>query len=223
MSIKLGEVLFPLRYDVWDQYPVVAELSRLHGNVLGMLEAGRNTAIHRHIVIADPVYQAIGLLKPLAGEELRRRMERYYGAHLEKLTSYYRSIKNRGWDRSQHKIYYKRLSNPTITSAGNLVPDGLFLSDGQHRTTALLALGYTELPDYMAATEPRNGADFLPLDMTWAYIKAGECTEQKFVEFARLRFPDIPEEIETAQWLADWMWENNGPEWVVEYIKLYWR
>jgi len=221
MPVKLGDILFPLRYDVWDQFPEVKRLGsmRKEGKE-GLLELGRDTSIHRHTVIADPVYQTIGALKPLAGTELDRRIERYYGAHLEKLTSYYVSIE-RGWDETQHKIYYHRVLNPTVTSIGNFVPDGLFLANGQHRTTALLALGYTELPDSIAATDERDGETFFPLDMTYAYIVADACTEQSFVNFARFRFSDIPEQITDVQSLSDWM-KTNGPQWVVDYIKIYW-
>jgi len=222
MPIKLGEVLFPLRYDVWDQFPEVKRLGSMRkAGKDGLLELGRNTSIHRHIVIADPVYQAIGALPPLAGAELEYRVERYYGAHLEKLTSYYVSIDQK-WDETQHKIYYHHVSNPTVTSIGNPVPDGLFLTNGQHRTTVLLALGYTELPDSIADTNECDGATFIPLDMTYAYIVAGECTELSFVNFARFRFPAIPAQITDIQSLSAWM-KLNGPQWVVDYIKLYWR
>ena len=222
MPIKLGDVLFPLRYDVWDQFPEVKKLGDMRKKGIGdLLELGHDTSIHRHTVIADPVYQAIGALRPLAGTELDRRIERYYGAHLEKLTSYYVSIEQ-GWDETQHKIRYHRVSNPTVTSIGNFVPDGLFLTNGQHRTTVLLALGYTELPDSIADTDERDGATFIPLDMTQAYIEAGECTQEKFVNFTRFRFPDIPEQITDVQSLSDWM-KSNGPLWVVDYIKIYWR
>ena len=222
MPIKLGDVLFPLRYDVWDQFPDVKRLGDLRSKGIdGLLELGRDTSIHRHPAIADPVYQAIGALRPLAGVELDRRVERYYGAHLEKLTSYYVSIE-RGWDETQHKIYYHHVSNPTVTSIGNFVPDGLFLTNGQHRTTVLLALGYTELPDHIAETDECDGKTFFPLDMTYAYIVAGACTEQSFVNFARFRFPDVPEQIVDVHSLSNWM-KLNGPQWVVEYIKIYWR
>ena len=222
MPIKLGEVLFPLRYDVWDQFPEVKRLGDMRKEGRGdILELGRDTSIHRHVVIADPVYQAIGMLKPLAGVELDRRVERYYGAHLEKLTSYYVSI-DKGWDETQHKLRYHRVLNPTVTSIGNPVPDGLFLTNGQHRTVVLLALGYTELPDSTAENDERDGETFLPLDITHAYIRADACTEQSFVNFARFRFPDIPEQITDVQSLSDWM-KSNGPQWVVDYIKIYWR
>jgi len=221
MPIKLGDVLFPLRYDVWDQSPAVKRLGSMRRTgIRDLLEIGRGTSIHRHTVIADPVYQAIGALPSLAGTELDRRIERYYGAHLEKLTSYYVSIE-RGWDKTQDKIYYHRVLNPTVTSIGNPVPDGLFLTNGQHRTTALLALGYTELPDSIADTDERDGETFIPLDMTHAYINAGVCTEQDFVNFARFRFPSIPKQITDIQSLSAWM-KSNGPQWATDYIKLYW-
>ena len=86
----------------------------------------------------------------------------------------------------------------------------------------LLALGYTELPDSIAENDERDGETFLPLDMTYAYIVAGACTEQTFVNFARFRFPDVPEQITDVQSLSDWM-KSNGPQWVVDYIKIYWR
>jgi len=223
MPIKLGEVLFPLRYDVWDQFPEVKRLGSMRRTgIRDLLELGRNTSIHRHTVIADPVYQAIGALAPFTGAELDYRIERYYGAHLEKLTSYYVSI-DQGWDETKDKILYHHVSNPTVTSIGNPVPgDGLFLTNGQHRTTVLLALGYTELPDSIAAIDERDGSTFIPLDMTYAYIVAGACTELSFVNFARFRFPAIPAQITDVQSLSTWM-KFNGPQWVVDYIKLYWR
>jgi len=111
--------------------------------------------------------------------------------------------------------------SPTTTTSNNPVPEGLFLANGQHRVIALLSLGNTALGDHIADVAVRSGADFLPLDMTGPYIRAGECTEEKFVAFARFRFPDIPEEIEDTQALAAWM-EDNGPEWANEYMHIYW-
>lgn len=222
MPVSLGEVLFPLRYDVYDQAPDIKELCLAYGNdTPGIMEAGCDSAIHRHLVIADPAYQAIGKLKPRSGAELEYRIERYYGARMTKLTDCYWSIK-RGWDRSQHKIYYKQVVDPTTTSLGNPVPDGLFLADGQHRTIALLALGYNELPEHIASIQVKSGAEFQPLDLTWAYIQAGECTEQKFVDFARFRFPDIPEEIVWTDGLFEWAY-THALDWLCNYIEIYWR
>jgi len=220
MSINLGEVLFPLRFDVWDQAPVIEEMSRLYGNTLAMLEAGHDTAIHRHVVIADPVYQEIGLLAPCSDAELEHRIERYYGARMEKLVSYYNSIK-KGWDKDQEKIYFKRVENPTVTTAGFPVPDGLFLTNGQHRTAVLLALNYTELPDHIAAVVTRDGADFIPLDLTWPCIQAGACTERDFVKFARLRF-DLPARVSKIAGLRQWARQTDAPAWLLEYLDLYW-
>ena len=222
MSIQLGEVLFPLRYDVWDQAWAIKELCRLNDDIPApMLETGRNTAIHRHVVIADPVYQAIGLLKPLAGEDLAHRIERYYAARLKKLADYYRSL-GEGWNKGEDMIYFKQVVNPTKTSAGNPVPEGLFLTNGQHRVIALLALGYTALPFYMADIMVRDGADFLPLDMTWPYIQAGECTERDFVRFARLRFNDIPKRVRKIAGLRQWAERTKSPDWLLEYLDIYW-
>lgn len=220
MSINLGEVLFPLRFDIWDQAPVIEEMSRLYGDTLAMLEAGRDTAIYRHVVIAEPVYQEIGLLSPRSGADLEYRIERYYGARVEKFVTYYNSIKQ-GWDKDQDKIYFKKVENPTVTTAGFPVPDGLFLANGQHRVAALLALNYTELPDYMAGIVTRDGADFIPLDMTWPYIQAGACTERDFVKFARLRF-DLPARVAKIAGLRQWAERTDALAWLLEYLDLYW-
>lgn len=222
MPVDLRKVLFPLRYDVWDQAPAIAKLSDALNQygIVKALEEGRSTAIYRHNVVADPAYQKLGLLNPLTGSELDERIERYYLDHLEKLLRYYQSIK-RGWDKSQDKLYYKKVSGSTVTTAGNSVPEGLFLSNGQHRTTVLLALGYVELPGYMAGIKERSGEIFSPLDLTQVYIEAGLCTEQDFVKFARFRFPAIPGEIKDISSLTKWM-KANGPTWAVEYIRIYW-
>lgn len=219
MPIHLGEVLFPLRYDVVVQAPVVKALSQL--DVPGFLEAGRDTPIYHHIGLAEPVYQEMGLIKELSGRELHRRTQRHYRNRIKKLISQYHSI-NRGWDTRRGLLYYKQMVNPTVTTSGFPVPDGLFLGDGQHRTTVLLALGYVTLPDSIATTEVKDGNDYRPLDMTYGYVRAGHCTEQQFVDFARFRFPEVPVQLRGVQALADWT-KDNGPEWAVEYIKLYWR
>ena len=221
MSIQLGEVLFPLRYDVWDQAPATRELCTRYDSTMLMVMPGYDTAIYRHVVIGDPVYQGIGLLKPLVGEELAHRIERYYAARLEKLVTCYRSIEQ-GWDRGEDMIYFKQVVNPTTTTAGNPVPDGLFLTNGQHRTIALLALGHTELPEYMAGIMAKDGADFQPLDMTWPYIQAGECTERDFVRFARFRFSDIPKRVKKIAGLRQWAKRTKSPGWLLEYLDIYW-
>lgn len=221
MPIHLGEVLFPLRYDVWAQAPAIKELSRLCGDTLGMLEAGRDTAIYRHGVVACSVYQAIGLVKLLTGETLEAWTERHYRNRMDKLLSLYESIKQ-GWDRRQSRIYFNRVANPTTTTIGNPVPDGLFLSEGQHRTAVLLALGYTELPDYIAGTMVRYGSTYQPLDMTHAYIKAGLCAKQQFVDFARFRYTDIPGKTTTIEGLRAWAEEAGMPGWFIDYLGIYW-
>jgi len=221
VSIQLGEVLFPLRYDVWDQAPAIRELAQTWDSALLMLAPGRSTAIFRHVVIGDPVYQAVGLLAPLAGAELGRRIERYYASRLEKLAGYYWSIKQ-GWDRSQDPIYFKQVVNPTVTTAGYPVPEGLFLTNGQHRVIALLALGYAALPSYIADVMVKDGADFQPLDMTWPYIQAGECTERDFVNFARFRFEDIPKWVKKIAGLRQWAERTDAASWLLEYLDFYW-
>jgi len=222
MPIHLGKVLFPLRYDVWDQYPDVKRFGDMRRDgVAGLLELGLDSSIHRQPRIANQVYTDIGFLRVVSEIDFQYRIERYYGSRMEKLTSYYVSIGN-GWDESQDKLLFHRVLNPTVTTAGNPVPEGLFLTNGQHRTAALLALGYTELPDSMAEIGEMDGENFQPLDLTAAYIDAGACSEADFVHFARFRFPDIPEEIVDVKSLSVWM-KANGPQWAVDYLKIYWE
>jgi len=220
MPVHLGEVLFPLRYDVVVQAPVAKALSHLHEDIPGLLEAGRDTPIYHHIGLAEPVYQKMELMDELsAGSELDCRTEKHYRNRIKKLIACYHSI-SEGWDTRRGLIYYKRVVNPTVTTSGFPLPgDGPFLGDGQHRTTALLALGYVTLPDSVAVIEVSDG--YQPVDMTYGYIQAGHCTEQQFVDFARFRFPKVPEQIGRVQALADWM-KDNAPEWAVEYTRIYW-
>lgn len=220
MPIQLSEVLFPLRYDVWDQAAALQELSAQHEDLLSMLAPARDSAIFRHVVIADPVYQAIGMMPALEGPEQEYRVEQYFMARLKKLVAYRQSIEQDGWDTSEDRIYFKYVANPTTTSSNNPVPEGLFLANGQHRVIALLSLGETELGSHIADVAVRDGADFLPLDMTGPYIKAGECTEEKFVEFARFRF-DVPGYVNDIKGLREWA-QTGAPVWLTKYLDVYW-
>ena len=219
--IQLSEVLFPLRFDVWDQVSDVKRFGDMRkAGETCLLDLGLDSSIHRQPRIANQVYTDIGFLREVSDVDFQYRIERYYGSRMEKLTSYYVSIDN-GWDERQDKILFHHVLNPTVTTSGHPVPEGLFLTNGQHRTTALLALGYTELPDTIAEINDVDGKDFLPLDLTSAYIKAGACSEEDFVHFARFRFPGIPETIVNVLSLSAWM-KACGPQWAIDYLAIYW-
>lgn len=220
MAVHLGEVVFPLRYDVWAQARALKQLICLSQDPDELLVLGRETPICRGVALAIPVYQRMGKLPPLTEEQFEVRCERHYQANMRKLAACYVSI-SQGWDTSKPRLCYHRVQAPAVTTEGHTAPDGLFLTDGQHRTAVLLALGNTVLPDHVAGTLTVPGTEFFPLDVTHAYVEAGECAEQDFVEFARVRF-DIPARIKDIRGLREWATQASALDWLARYIGIYW-
>lgn len=221
MTIRLGEILFPLRYDVVAQAPFV-ELyqSRDWQSTEALVEAARSLVLEAHVAMLHEHERELVGADTLLASQVKEVFERYYRARVEKLAGLCDSLA-KGWDYTDNALAFNQPPSDGLTSMDNPVPPGHFLCNGQHRMIVLYGMGMRELRPKQYNLRPMDSG-FIPLETTGVYVKAGLITEKQFVEFARLRFHEIPKRIRTVKSLAWWM-QNNGPEWVIEYIKLYWR
>ena len=220
-TLPFGVVLFPLRYDIYCQGLAFRKAQQEYGyNRDAMAEGTKESIMWTHLDVMVDVHDQIGHFdKSPTPARRANRQRRYHPGNLKKLIHVHKSISENGW---QGQMYFKKLTDPdeTYTSSGYLAPPGYFLTNGQHRSTVLIALGYRELKPVMWDLSVRDSL-FRPLDTTYHYIKRGLVTEEQFVDFARLRF-DVPQKIKNIDWLRAWAVTAELPPWFFQYLAIYW-
>ena len=204
VSLAIGEVIFPLRYDVvaragWliDGYE---PNRRLFGKDFIKFAEGQEGSVAWYSPRITHDYTLNVLRRPPIPEEKRTIVhQRYFLGGMRKLIGIYESLR-KGWSGGQPSIGLL-VPSGAKTSEGLPLPAHGFLADGQHRMISLWAHGFRELSPGMYMYYRAQGAYF-PLDLTHCYIDAGLLSEYEFVEFARVRYPDHPASdlYELEQW-----------------------
>lgn len=213
MSIRLGEILFPLRYDVVAQSAFTRLFNRHFASDLQ--EVARDP-LYTHIEATVGHERKLCGLSPYYPEGREATCEAYYKARLIKLIGLHRSLAG-GWDYTQDRLVFIRPREGMTTSLGHPLPEGAFLANGQHRMITLFGMGIRELDDEQYGYKD---ATHNPLEMTGLYMERGLITQRQFVDFARLRF-SFPKRIKGVRGLSTWA-ARSGPDWLCEYIEIYW-
>ena len=224
--LPLGRVLFPLRYDIVVQAPFLSKFyaerqddpDTLHSVVENYPEY-----MYQRIVVTHTLRQKWGLLTSMPAAKFERRVRKYIPANIGKLVAIWESVRVKGYlGTGNGKVHFKKILDEQQTLEGHDLPgeDALYLTNGQHRSVVLLAMGRTVLPkDWYSITLVRG---FRPIETTGEYVRRGWISESEFVDFARLRFPSIPAGVHDIKLLRQWAKDTNQPQWLAYYLDLYW-
>ena len=216
-NLSIGNVLFPLRYDIYvqAQYFEFYEENKAKGR--DWLLDNIPLYMKRRIDVVHDLRRKWGYIVNMPNAKWLRRKAKYSQANVEVLIDLWEKVKKEGYlGNTKGKLQFRHDLEPTQTLEGHVPPEGYFLTHGQHRMVVLLALGYKEIPaEWHSITTVRS---FRAIETTCEYIKRHWISEAEFVDFARLRFPQIPDEVVTIRDLR----KRDLPEWFQYYLKEYW-
>lgn len=225
-DINMGDFLFPLRYDLikraefYEFYVKNRELWRTDRNEF--LRQARSTIAYLHPLLMNPWMRRHFNLPERSLKQIKAYADKALEANCEKSIDIWESIEKSGFDPQVSMIYLKEARDPLPTVTGREPPpDTWYFSDGQHRLTALIAMGHTVLKQGWWGVKIIVSA-FRPLEATHMYIEEGLMTEEDYVDFARWRF-QIPPEIVSAAELAEYAESTDDvPVWVADWTRAHW-
>ena len=222
--LSLGRVLFPLRYDIFvqERFLRVFYKERQDGNVADVV-TDYPQYMRDRIELVHRLRQKWGLLEVYDEAKFQRRVKKYVPANIGKLVAIWESVRRRGYlGTGCGHFLFKKIADNSTTLEGHKPPmdDSLFLTNGQHRCVALLAMGKPVIPPEWYGVIIVN--DFRPIETTFEYIQRGLISEAEFVNFGRLRFPRIPTEVVTIKDFSKWAHDTKQSEWLHYYLNLYW-
>jgi len=221
-SLLLGEVLFPLRYDIYvmAEYLDFYEKNKDKGH--DWLLTNIPEYMQQRTELVHDLRREWALIGDMPDDKWKRRKDKYNQANVKVLIELWEDVRKRGFlGTGEGHFGFKVIADESQTYEGHIPPRGsLYLTNGQHRMVVLLAMGKTGIPpEWYNVVTVRN---FEPIETTHEYIKRGWISEAEFVSFARLRFPQIPEEIVTVRDFSKWAHDTDQPGWLYYYLKVYW-
>lgn len=215
--LPLGEILFPLRYDIVMQEEVFTAWREFRDKVK-VIRATRSGLPYRRIALVHKRRRELGLAREVSDWKAERKALKYHRGNISKLIMLYRIWCANKWDVRKGLLSFKKPLDGPKTTEGFPAPPGVFLAHGQHRTAALWGAGVRELaPEHYIIKEV---LDFKPPDFTRVMVQEGILDEAGFCDFARLRFDELPEDVSTAGGLVGWS-RSAGLDWLARYVEFY--
>ena len=220
-DLSLAEIIFPLRYDIVAQEETLRLAGAEKFSVQEIVDSTNGKLPFLRIWVAHERQRAWGYAESINDTRHARQARRYHRGNTKKLVKLYRSIKKRGYVPGEGQFSLKYPVDDALTTEGHKVPpDSFFLTNGQHRLATLWGMSYRTMPkEWYFITEVKG---LRVPEYTYGFIKMGHLDEKGFCDFARLRFANLPLNVDNARALYDWARDTGQPDWLAYYVERYW-